>query len=355
MTEITVENQAAAYDTENVYRGKKWGFGKLLGIFAAILATVFVRDLGMAFVYGSIYDGIAENGMDESVTILHYVFMILLFAIPMVFPFILRFTQGAYFDEPQTSLMPAFNKVGTIISYIVVGIVAVIPVALSLIGIFTPAYMFVATNMALVLASGVVLFYYFGTYFLQRAKASLGVKYTIPTLIMAVTGVVSYGLTTGAVLVLNLLGGEEGGVAIVGHVNAYMESLEPGALIVPAAIMIGFICVAAVVSGLLYNMSQNILVSVVPTFIVTYANIILIQRINEATSNIAKWNKDIENLTKRPTNNSAAKILEIQEKIPSEETNIAICYVVIGVMAVIMLAIAIRAIIGLVANKKEAK
>ncbi|MBQ7333569.1 MAG: hypothetical protein IJW38_04385, partial [Clostridia bacterium] len=76
-TKIETENE-----TEKVYRGPKWGIGKIIGFLAIICATMAIRNICMVFVYGSIYGRTIEDSYDMKIGFLNYVFMILLFAIP---------------------------------------------------------------------------------------------------------------------------------------------------------------------------------------------------------------------------------------------------------------------------------
>ena len=191
-------------DFESSYQGKTWGIGKIIGIFAVVFACLVVRDIGMTFIYGSIYDKFAEEGVEASISIMNYVYMILLYLLPMVLPMILRFTCGAYDNEIENPLFPSFNsKVLNILMYVVAGIVCVVPVVLFVAGLFTAAYMFVTVNLALLVFSSVVTFYYLGTYILQRARVSLVKKQILPTVLMVATYIPTMLATTGILLLLN--------------------------------------------------------------------------------------------------------------------------------------------------------
>ena len=124
----------------------------------------------------------------------------------------------------------------TIIFYVVVALVMVAPIILFMVGVFTTAYMFVAVNLALLLFSSVAVFYYFGTYMLQRARMPLSKKYALPTVMMIVTSLVSFVISVGAVVGIYFVGVD---VPLVIHMIGFMENWDIVELIVMAVIMFG--------------------------------------------------------------------------------------------------------------------
>lgn len=395
---MTAEKQYVD-DFANEYRGKKWSIFAIIGIMVAIAFTIALRDIGMVFVYGSIYDKIAEVGAAKAtVSFMSYVFMLLLYIVPLILPLVLRLTKGAYYDEPQASLIPSFgNKF--LNALLIVGIVAagVVPVVLCIVGVFTSAYMFVALNLLLMLLSTVVIFYYFGTYALQRMKLGLFFKYILTNGAMVAVSVVATLATLGVVFVLGILGVN---VSLVSHMQRFLETWDFTAFMIQAAVMFVTIGLAAIISGFIYNYSQNILYSVIPTFALSFSNIILFQRAREAQNFIQNAEAVIlsqeEKIAERQTKiadvqakiaaldpaskdyvrksekfgkeiakaekdivNFQTKIDELRADVPFEQICMILCYVLVGVMIVALVAVGTyavaRIIAHLVASKKAKK
>ena len=122
--------------TDTIQR-KKFSVGALLamlGLLATIAILFVVRDIGMIYVYGSIFTGIAEANMERlapSIGLMSYVFMALLYILPIVLPFIYRITGIAYDDEIASPLFPAVNKVLGAFMYLFIGVSVIIPLILS--------------------------------------------------------------------------------------------------------------------------------------------------------------------------------------------------------------------------------
>lgn len=366
---MTAEKQYVD-DFESAYQGKTWTKGKVFGIMAVVCIAMVIRDIGMALIYGSIYDKIALEGPDASVSFLNYVFMVLLFALPLVLPMILRFTNGAYDNEIESPLFPSFNsKSANIVMYVVVGLVCIVPVVLCMVGIFTSAYMFVALNLALLIFTSVTVFYYLGTYILQRARVSLSKKYTLTTLMMVLTSAVALVASVGATVGLHYAGVGTLGTHVIGFVEARILDTNTQEIvkdllvefIIQAVLMFCSIALACIVGGLLYNLTQNIIYAGVPTFVFAYSNIILLQRAKEATDFLATASKNLatyeaklaEAVKDKDITNYTQKIAEIEEKMPAQQVAMIISYVLMGVMVVALIAIGIRALVGLSKNLKE--
>lgn len=354
---MTAENQTVEL-RRNTYQGKKWSIFALIGIFVVVAITFVIRDVGMAYVYSSIYDGLFEEE-PKKIGLLQYAITVLLCILPMILPFILRMTKGAYYDEPSRSVIPTFStKFLTVLMYIVVIGGAVLPFVLFVAGLFTSAYLFVSYHLLLLILSSVTIFYYFGTYFLQRVKASLAVKYIVPTVIMVVVSVISIAASIGAVFALDALGMN---VSLIDHMKTFMESWNKLEFTLTAVFMIGFISCAVLLAGLIYNMSQNILYSALPSVVLTGANFALINRIKEARVNLANFDVELQELKERleMTKNEKAKeriredIAALEEGLPFENTAVIICYVVMGILAALLLIIFIRTIVGLIRNAIE--
>lgn len=337
-------------DFESSYQGKTWGIGKIIGIFAVVFACLVVRDLGMTFIYGSIYDKFAEEGVKASVSIMNYVYMILLYLLPMVLPMILRFTCGAYDNEIEESLFPSFNnKALNIIMYVVAGIFCVVPVVLFAVGMFTAAYMFVTVNLALLIFSSVVIFYYLGTYILQRARVSITKKQILPTVIMVATYIPTMLATAGIVLALNKFGK----APVITYLTQFAESWNKTELIAKGAGMFAIIALAIIVAGALYVLTQNIIYSAVPAVLFANANIVLLQRLKEISAYYAEVDRYtllINDKTLSPAKIKTYKatldelLLTWNEEVAAE----TLCYVFMGIMVVALLALLARAVIGIV-------
>ncbi len=362
---MTAENQSFTVMQENVYQGKKWGIGKIIAIFAAVCATMCIRDIGMTFVYGLIYDGIykTEDGvvnLDAGASFWMYALTAVLFVLPLVFPFIITLRKGAYFDEPFSSLFPNVNKAVNIILYVLVALALIVPVSLTAMGVFSSAYMFVAFNMLLVLATNVFVFYYFGTYVLQRAKVSLTLKYLLPTAFMIVVVGISTAVSFGAAMIFK--------PDIVTYFDTYAATKESADLWIPGLCVILSVALSSVISGLLYHLTQNIIYAVVPTFVLSYPNVVLFQRVNEAAKNILKIEGDRESTKEslarelnrlNPNQDLVDKyenaIEDYAKQIDGENVGIILCYVVVGLLFAALLIVAVRAIVGLIKQLKESK
>ncbi len=367
---MTAEKQYVE-EFESAYQGKTWSKAKIFGIMAVVCIGMILRDIGMMFVYGSIYDEIALEGADATISLWNYVFMILLYALPLIMPMILRLVNGAYDNEIEGSLLPSFNsKVANIIFYIVVGLVSIIPVVLSIAGVFTSEYMFVAMNIALLIVTSVTTFYYCGTYILQRARMSLKQKYILPTLMMVVTSAISFVVSVGTMVGLSFLNVG----TIITHITGFFndkvmdgaDQIVVGSLIefiVQAVLMFCIIAAACVIAGLLYNYTQNIIYSAVPTFVFAYSNVVLLQRINEASSFVASASSNLDTYkaklatatSSKDINNFTQKINEIEASLPKQQVGMILGYVLLACIVVVLLLLGIRAIVGLVSNLKEAK
>lgn len=357
---MTVENVNVVDEYVNVYQGKKWGAKKIFGILAAVFGTFVVRDIIMALIYGTIYDRTyAEGGkMDSAIDFVIYALMILAFAIPLILPIVLRATQGAYFDEVESPLIPSYtSKAKNIVIYVLVGVCAVLPLMLSLIGIFNTVYMFIGVNLALVLVTNVVIFYYFGTYMLQRAKQTTAQKYKTTTLMMIVTNLAAIVTSVLVIflvdLVLGIFGKE---FPIVGYVSDFLTNKDTNlpVVIIVAVAMFLIVAFATVISGMFFNMTQNILYACVPTFLVAFPNIVIYQRIEDVFTNIDKWETSLETYSSRPkTDGVIQKIAELNEDILGEWVSFALCLAVVLFMVTLLIVMFIRAIIGLKENLKE--
>ena len=388
---MTAEKQYVD-DFANEYRGKKWSIFAIIGIMILVCFTIAIRDIGMVFVYGSIFDRFAEIGANATVSILSYVFMILLYIIPLIIPALFRMTKGAYYDEPQTGLLPSFNsKILTALVYIVVAAVGIVPVVLCITGVFTTAYMFVACNIALLLLSTVAIFYYFGTYLLQRAKKGLVAKYILTNLMMVLVTAASLIMTVTLIAFLALIGVN---VPLIGHMKRFLESWEMSSFIIQTITMLVTMGLAMIISGLIYNYTQNILYSVLPTFTLSFANIVLFQRAREAKifiqttgaqieghlskiderlakiataeekkaklelleslskkdqSNLDKYNKEIEKANKDIVS-FKEKIAALEADLPVEKVCMVLCYLLVAVMIVLISAVGAYALARLIVH-----
>lgn len=357
---MTAEKQYVD-DFDSAYQGKTWTMGKMFGIMLVVCVAMAIRDIGMVFVYGSIYDKIALEGADASISFMNYVFMVLLYALPLILPVVLRLTNGAYDNEIESPLMPTFNKkAATIIMYVVIGIVAIVPLVLFMVGVFTSTYMFVALNLALLLFSTVATFYYFGTYMLQRARKSLSQKYVIPTVMMVVVSLAAFVVAGGVVAGLHF-GGVK--VPLVTHLIGFLENWDLVEFIIKAVGMFAIVGLACIVAGLLYNLTQNMIYAAIPAFLFSYANIILLQRAREASTYLLTAGKNLEDYKNKlaaatdPKNieNFTSKIADLEANIPAEQIGMIACYAFMGIMVAVLLVIGVRALIGLKGNLKESK
>ena len=388
---MTAEKQYVD-DFANEYRGKKWSIFAIIGIMILVCFTIAIRDIGMVFVYGSIYDKFADGGANATVSIFSYVFMILLYIIPLIIPAIFRFTKGAYYDEPQTTLLPSFNsKILNALVYIVVVAVGIVPVVLCITGVFTTAYMFVACNIALLLLSTVAIFYYFGTYLLQRAKKGLVAKYILTNVMMVLVSGAALAMTAIVILLLSLIGVN---VPLVEHLKGFLESWEMSHFIMQAITMFVTVSLAVLISGLIYNYTQNMLYSVLPTFTLSFANVILFQRAREAynfiqttgaqidghlakiderlakiataeekianldpaskkyATNLEKYTKEIEKANKDIVS-FKEKITGLEADLPVEKICMVLCYVLVAVMIVLLAAVGTYALARLIVHLVE--
>ena len=390
---MTAEKQYVD-DFSNEYRGKKWSIFAIVGIMILVCLTIAIRDIGMVFVYGSIFNKFETVGAAATVSIWSYVFMLLLYIVPLIIPAIFRLTKGAYFDEPQSSLIPSFNsKVLTVMLYAVVVVLGIVPVVLCTVGVFTTAYMFVAANIALMLLTTVTIFYYFGTYILQRAKKGLVAKYILTNVMMVVVSAVAMIVTAIVVLFLVLIGVK---VPLVEQMKGFLESWNTVSFIIQALTMFVTFCFATLISGLIYNYTQNILYSVVPTFALSFANIVLFQRAREASlyiqsaeaeisnqlakiaekeTKISDYQKKIANLDpsskKYEANlekytknidkahndiaNFEAKIANLKDGVPVERICMILCYLVAAVIIIAIFAVGAYALARLILNVVESK
>ena len=357
---MTAEKQYVD-DFESAYQGKSWTKGKMFVIMLVVALTMAIRDIGMALIYGSIYDKIALEGIETGISFMNYVFMALLYILPLIYPMILRFTNGAYDNEIEGSLLPSFNKKSTtILVYVAVALVMVAPIILFMVGVFTTAYMFVAVNLALLLFSSVTVFYYFGTYMLQRARMPLSKKYTLPTVMMVVTSLVSFVIAAGAIVGIYFVGVD---IPLVVHMIEFMKNWDIVELIMMAVILFATIVLANVTSGFIYHLTQNIIYSATPTFILSYSNIIIVQRIREAASylataeaNLAEYQNKLAAATdSKNISNYKAKIADLEANIPLEEAGIIISYVIMAVAVLALIGLCVYAVYGMKKNLKGTK
>lgn len=357
---MTAEKQYVD-DFESAYQGKTWTMGKMSVIMLIVAVTMALRDIGMMMIYGSIYDKIALEGIGTGISFMNYVFMVLLYILPLIYPMVLRFTNGAYDNEIEGSLLPSFNKKSvTVIVYAAVALVMVAPIILFMVGVFTTAYMFVAVNLALLLFTSVTIFYYFGTYMLQRARMSLAKKYVFPTAMMIVTSLASFVIAVGAVVAIYFAGVD---VSLIVHMTRFLENWDIVELIVMAVVMFATVVIANVAAGFIYNLTQNIIYSATPTFIFAYSNIIIIQRIREASkylataeTSLAEYQKKLAAATdSKNISNYKAKIAELEANIPLEEVGIIISYVIMTISVLALIGLCVYAVYGLKKNLKDAK
>ena len=351
---MTAENKYVD-DFKSSYQGKTWGIGKIIGIFAVVFVCLVIRDLGMTFIYGSIYDKFAEEGIKATISVTNYIYMVLLYLLPLVLPMILRFTCGAYDNEIESPLLPSFNnKVLNLLVYAVAGLLCVVPVVLLAVGLFTTAYMFVTLNFALLVFTTVVIFYYLGTYILQRARVSLAKKHILPTVLMVLTSVPAMLVTGGIVAVLNI----SGKAPIVTHFLRFAESWDMTELIAKGVGMFVIIALALVVAGLLYILTQNILYSATPAFVFANANIIILQRLKETSeyfANVSMYKARVADMSLKANVRAQAQraLDELLLNYNKEANAETICYVLIGVMVLVLVALLIRAVFGLSKVRNE--
>ena len=356
---MTAEKQYVE-DYVSAYQGKTWSAAKMFGIMLVVCITMAIRDIGMIFVYGSIYDRFALEGVEVGISFMNYVFMVLLYLIPLILPAILRLANGAYDNEIESPLLPTLgSKTANIIMYVCIGLVSIVPVVLFMIGVFTTAYMFVALNMALLIFSSVAIFYYFGTYMLQRARKTLSQKYLLTSVFMVVVSLASLVIAGGAVAGLYFAGVN---VSLVEHLMRFLENWELVDFIVKAALMFVVVALAVFGAGLLYNYTQNIIYSATPTFVFAFSNIVLLQRVREASTflataeaSLADYTQKLENASEKNAANYKAKIAELEANIPGEQVSMIICYIFVGIVVIALVAICVYALLSLMNNLKEAK
>ena len=422
---MTVENQNfdMTYEKENVYRGPKWKIGKIIAIFAIITVTLIIRNLGMIWIYGSIHDRADVLGSDFKIGFIRYFLMFLLFALPLVFPIIVRAKGGVYFDEPSDSLVPdisignkTVSKIVSIMIYVVFAVILGIGAVLSVAGAFTVAHLFVLVNLALIFFSAVTLYYYFGTFVLQRAKVSTTYKYIFPTVMMIGSSAVSIAATVfGSRIIANSIADKAQKFAIENEallksdpteylktkpkiyafsdlfdrIDAFkLENVEAGndittlVIISAVAIVLGILVACAI-----YQLTRNLLTSVVCTLPLSFGVIVLINRVREAVNYvttdgpalIASETKRLERVVKARNNlklsdpkydsklksfNSQisdleAKIAEINTKMDQADAGATIAYVFMGILAAVLLVFLGRAVYVFIrtclAEKKENK
>lgn len=352
---MTTENKYVD-DFKSSYQGKTWKLGKIIAIFAVVFVCFVVRDLGMTFIYGSIYDKFAEEGIKASISIMNYVYMVLLFILPMVLPLVLRFTCGAYDNEIENPLLPSFDsKVLNLLMYFAAGLLCVVPVVLLAVGLFTAAYMFVTLNIALLIFSSVVIFYYLGTYILQRARVPLAKKHILPNVFMLATSVLSMLVTSGIVFILY----KNGKAPIVTYFLEFAKDWTKAEIIAKGVGMFLIIGLALLVAGLLYILTQNIIYSATPAVIFANANVIILQRLKETTDYFARYEstkKSIAEATRPQQKAQLEKTLEELKLVYDKEAFTEIlCYVLIGVMVLVLVALLVRAILGIVKLHKAGR
>ena len=392
---MTVENQKfdTIYEKENVYRGPKWKIGKIIAIFSIITVTLIIRNLGMVWIYGSIQDQTDVLGADFKIGFMKYFLMILLFALPLVFPIIIRIKNGIYFDEPTDSLIPdvsignkILSKIVPILIYVVFGIILAISAVLSLAGAFTVAHLFVLVNLALIFFSAVTLYYYFGTFVLQRAKVSTTYKYIFPTVMMIGSSVVSIGATIlGSRAIANALADKaqtfaaENAMLKISDPTEYLkvkpkllafselfdridnftlENAEAGkdittlAIISAVAIVLGILVACAI-----YQLTRNFLASVLPSLSLSFGVIVLVNRVREAVNyvitdgpalivddekRLARIMRNKDKMSAESFNEQVseleAKIADVNAKIEQANSGATVAYVFMGILAAALLA-----------------
>ena len=350
---MTAENKYVD-DFKSSYQGKTWKLSRIIAIFAVVFVCLVVRDLGMTFIYGSIYDKFAEEGIKASISIMNYVYMVLLYILPMVLPLVLRFTCGAYDNEIENPLLPSFNnKTLNLLVYVVAGLICVIPVVLLAVGLFTAAYMFVTLNLALLIFTSVVTFYYLGTYILQRARVSLAKKHILPNVFMVATAVPAMLVTAGIAFLLHKLGK----ITLITHFLGFAEKWDMTELIIKGSGMFVIIALALLVAGLLYILTQNIIYSATPAVVFANANIILLQRLKETADYFAKIESTKLSIAQatRPTQKAQLEstLKELMLSFDTEATAEILCYVLIGVMVLVLVALLLRAVFGLIKVRDE--
>ena len=388
---MTAEKQYVD-DYSSAYQGKTWSIFAVIGIMALVCIAMAVRDIGMVAVYGSIYDKIALEGSNNvSVSFMSYVFMVLLYLIPLVVPAIIRLTGSAYDNEPEASILPSFNsKILNIVMYVVVAAIAIIPTVLCIVGVFTSAYMFVGLNIALLIFTSATVFQYFNTYLLQRARRGLVAKYVLSFVAMGVVMTVSTVITAVVVLPLNListsvpaigelLGKIGANFSLVGHIGRFIENWnvfgflsETFGELIPLMNLADFalkglcmlctVATALVAAGLLYHLTQNLIYASIPSIVLSFANVVLIQRVTEALKFFnTEMPKIAEYTEKLNATTDPKKIADFESKIAAIETNIVpealsmgLSYILIGCVCFVLAAIAVYGIVRLVMNIVEA-
>jgi len=374
---MTAEKQYVD-EFESAYQGKTWSKGKIFGILLVVFIGLVVRDIGMSFIYGSIYDKFAEEGLDATISFVNYVYMVLLYALPMVLPMILRFTNGAYDNEIESPLLPSFNnKVVSVLMYVVIGLVSVVPVVLFVVGMFTTAYMFVSFNLALLIFTSVVTFYYLGTYILQRARVPLAKKHSLPTVFMVVTSVPAMIVSIGVIVILYFTGVN---TSLITHLLEFIKDWNLLEYIIKdwnllefikywnwnliefilkAVGMFGIIAFSTLVGGLLYTYTQNIIYSATPVFLFANASVIIMQRLKE-TADFFKSVFDYEakiaaTTDEKQLNSLNSKLTELKANMPEEIVGTVLGYLLIALVVAVLVFIAIYAITGLAKVRKAAK
>ena len=408
---MTVENQnfESVYERENVYRGPKWKMGKIIAIFAIITLTLIIRNIGMVWIYGSVYDQVTAFGTEAKIGFMRYFYMVILFAIPLVFPMILRFRNGVYFDEPVDSLTPNTNKIMSIILYVVFGIIVGIGGVLSVAGAFTVAHLFVLVNLALIFFSAITLYYYFGTFVLQRAKVSTALKYVFPTLMMIGSSVISVVATIfGSRAIANSLADKAQKFAaentdleieefiekkpkilafhdLFERIDSFkLENAELGKDITTLVIISAVIIVLGVlVACAIYQLTRNFLTAAVPTLALSFGCIVLVNRIREAANYvITDGPAEIESISKRLSRTEKAihnlkpsdpkydmkletykaqiaeykaDIQEVTNKMDQADNGKIVAYVFMGILAAALLIFLGRCIYVFIKTCKEEK
>ena len=247
--------------------------------------------------------------------------------------------------------------------YIVVVLLAIVPLVLFVTGVFTSAYMFVALNLALLIFSSVTIFHYFGTYMLQRARKGLATKYIFTQVMMAITMAGAAIITIVVVAILALLGAN---VSIIEHMGVFLEKWDIVDFILKAICMLCTICTALGVAGFLYHLTQNIIYSSVPTLILSFSNIILLQRVREASSFLAAAEVNLVDYTSKLESavasgnqkniaNYQAKIAEIEANLVPETVSMVLSYIFMALIILALVAIGVYAVIRLIANIAAAK
>ena len=408
---MTVENQnlEVALERENVYRGPKWKMGKIFAIFAIVTVTLIIRNLGMVWIYGSIYDEVTAYGFDLKIGFMRYLYMIILFALPLIFPLIVRIKNGVYFDEPSDSLMPNANKAVSIILYVVFGVIVGIGCLLSVAGAFTVAHLFVLVNLALMFFSAVTLYYYFGTFVLQRAKVSTAYKYIFPTLMMIGSSAVSVVATIfGSRAIANSLAEKAQRYAVENsnlEITEYiknkpkilafhdlferidsfkLENAELGKDITTLVIISAVVIVLGIlVACAIYQLTRNFLTAVLPSLALSFGGIVLVNRIRESINfvitdgpieiariekSLTRYERFLNNL--KPTDSRynekaetykseiarySREIEEVTHKMEQADIGKVVAYIFMGILAATLLVFLGRCIYVFVKTCKAEK